>query len=144
MGSKDLQIRQNLPKMSQFKHILDITAIWPLHTNTFLIVTNTIECPKAKLINHRAPGMGKVVIFWLQRFQKIGKNHLNWTILKYFALATILKIVTSYYDVITMQNKCHYTWWILPVLTSILCIDFHGRLTRSLEIKTMVKDEKGG
>ena len=46
LNSKSPKSRNKSPKMSHFKHILDITAILPLHRITFLIVTYTSTTPR--------------------------------------------------------------------------------------------------
>ena len=56
--------------MGYFSHILGIRAISPIHWIQFLICTYMIECPKDKIIIHRASGEEYGVLSGLQRSQK--------------------------------------------------------------------------
>ena len=56
-----------------FSHYLGMKAISPMHWIKFLIGTHMIECPKDKIIIHRASGEGYGVPSGLQRSKKSSK-----------------------------------------------------------------------
>ena len=69
-GPKKLQQK----KKAMFKHIFYIAPILVIHLITFLIVTCIMEYPNAKIINHRAPGVGHVVITLALKDHLMRKN----------------------------------------------------------------------
>ena len=80
LGSKGPKNHRESPKIGYFSHILGIRAISPIHWIKCLIGTYMIECPKDKVIIHRASGVGYRVFSGLQRAQKSSKNHRKFAI----------------------------------------------------------------
>ena len=76
-----LQRAQKSSKIAQnwlFSHILGIRAISPIHLIKFLIVTYRIECPKDKIIIHRASGEGYGSHLDSKGPKNHQKSHKNW------------------------------------------------------------------
>ena len=73
LGTKGPKNHQKSPKIGYFSHILGIRAISPIHWIKFLIGKHMIECPKDKIIIHRASGEGYGVPSGLQRSKKSSK-----------------------------------------------------------------------
>ena len=69
-GLQRSQNHQISPKIGYFSHFFGIRAISTIHWIKFLIGTYMIQCPKDKVIIHRAFGVGYRVLSGLQRSQK--------------------------------------------------------------------------
>ena len=77
-----------------FKYIFAIAVILSIHWIKLTIGTFMIECPKDKIIIHRASGVGYGVISELLMSQKIIKNYPKLAIFTYFGRISPIHWIT--------------------------------------------------